>query len=128
MSITEKIKTINNKIEQNKPQYYLDRQTAKISALSSGNVSKQEFLTGKDVLPEKDLLEKATTMKGFEYLKQYQKVDNTFVFDKIIKKEKPTLENYRKSNLLYDANQSFYRYCSDKKKLITFLSNQCILI
>ena len=65
MNISEKIKTINNNIEQNKAQYNLDRQTAKISALSSGNVSKYEFLTGKDVLPEKDLLEKAATMKRF---------------------------------------------------------------
>ena len=43
MSISEKIKTIENKIEQNKAQYNLDRQTAKVSALSSGNVSKYEF-------------------------------------------------------------------------------------
>ena len=43
MSINEKIKAINNKIEQNKAQYNLDRQTAKISILSSGNVSKYEF-------------------------------------------------------------------------------------
>ena len=54
------------KIILNKAQYDLDRQTAKISALSSGNVSKYEFLTGKDVLPEKGLLEKAT-MKRFKY-------------------------------------------------------------
>ena len=58
MSISEKIKTIDNKIEQKKSQdrqtNCLDRQTAKILALSSGNVSKCEFLTGKDVLPEKD--------------------------------------------------------------------------
>ena len=39
MRISEKIKTIDNKIEQNKAQYNLDRQTAKISALSSENVS-----------------------------------------------------------------------------------------
>ena len=66
MSISEKIKTINNKTKQNKAQYNLDRQTVKIFALSSGNVRKYEFLTGKGVLPEKDLLEKATTMKRFE--------------------------------------------------------------
>ena len=67
MNICEKIKTINNKIEQNKAQYNLDRQTAKLSALSSGNISKNELLTSKDVLPEKNLLEKAATMKRFEY-------------------------------------------------------------
>ena len=67
MNICEKIKTINNKIEQNKAQYNLDRQTAKLSALSSGNISKIELLTSKDVLPEKNLLEKVATMKRFEY-------------------------------------------------------------
>ena len=54
MTITEKIKTVDTKIEQNKAQYDFDRQTAKMSALSSENVSKYEFLTDKDVLPEKD--------------------------------------------------------------------------
>ena len=98
MSISENIKAIYDKIKQNKAHWDLDRQTAKIFALSSGNVSKYEFLTGKDVLPEKDLLEKAVTMKRFKYLhlgkelkaqtdiakKQYQKLGNTYEFDKII--------------------------------------------
>ena len=65
MSISEKIKAINNKIEQNKAQYNLGRQTGKISALSSGNVSKYELLAGKDVLPEKDSLEKAAAIEKF---------------------------------------------------------------
>ena len=38
--ISEKIKTINNKIEKNKALYDLDRQVTKITALSSRNVSK----------------------------------------------------------------------------------------
>ena len=59
----KKNKTINNKIRKNKAQYDLDIQTATISALSSGNVSKNEFLSGKDVLQERDLLEKATAIK-----------------------------------------------------------------
>ena len=58
MFISEKIKAIHNKIEQSKAQYNLDRQTTKISALSSGNVSKYEFFTGKDILPEKRLARK----------------------------------------------------------------------
>ena len=95
MSISQKIKTTDNKIDQNKAQYDLDRQNIKISALSSGNVSKYEFLTGKDVLPEKDLLQKAAKMKMVEYSplgkelkaqadiakKQYQKLADTYVFD-----------------------------------------------
>ena len=39
----------------------------KISTLSLGNENRYEFLTGKDVLHERDLLEKATTMESFEY-------------------------------------------------------------
>ena len=49
MSISEKIKTIDNKIEENKAQYNWDRQTANIFALSFGSIGKYEFLTGKDV-------------------------------------------------------------------------------
>ena len=63
MTFSEKLKTINNIIEQNRAQYDLDWQTAKILALSSWNVCKYEFLTGEDVLPEKELLEKAATIK-----------------------------------------------------------------
>ena len=58
MSISDKSKAIKNKIKQNKPHYNLDRQTAKISALFSGNVNKYNFLTDKDVLLKKELLEK----------------------------------------------------------------------
>ena len=38
-----------------KVQYDLDRDTGKISTLSSGNVSKDQFLTKEDVLLEKTL-------------------------------------------------------------------------
>ena len=38
MTVSKKIKTTNKIIEQNKNQYHLDRQTAQISALASGNV------------------------------------------------------------------------------------------
>ena len=86
------------------------------------------FLTGKDVLLEKDLLEKAATVKRFEYSplgkelkaktdiakKQYQKSDDTYHFDKVIKKEKPALENYCKLDLIYDSSYSlFFKYYCD---------------
>ena len=60
------MKTINE-IKQYKTQYNLARQTAKGSALSSGNDCKCGFLTGKDVLPVKLLLQKAAALKRFEY-------------------------------------------------------------
>ena len=65
MIVSEKVETIDNKIEQNKGQYNLDRETAKISALSPGNVTKYEILTSKYILPEKDLLEKAGARKRY---------------------------------------------------------------
>ena len=67
MTVSEKTKLINNKMEQNKAQDNLNGETAKISALSSGNASKYEFLFGKDVLPKKDLFEKAANMKKIKY-------------------------------------------------------------
>ena len=43
MSIKEKIKAINNKMEQNKAQYNLDRQTAKISAIYQEMLENKNF-------------------------------------------------------------------------------------
>ena len=63
MTVSEKIKTVHDKMKQNKAQYNLDRRTA-IS--TSGNVDNHEFLTGQDILPKKELSEKAATIKRFE--------------------------------------------------------------
>ena len=63
MSISEKIKANSNKIDQNKAQYDVYRQIGKISASSSGDCDKYEFLTDEDVLPEKGSLEKTVTIK-----------------------------------------------------------------
>ena len=92
MAVSKKIKTIDNKMKQNKVQFYLDGQTDKIFALSSENVGKYKFLCGKDVLPGKNLLENAAVIKRFEYSplaielkkqtsvaeKQQQKLEKTF--------------------------------------------------
>ena len=67
MAISKKIKTISNKIEKNIAQYDFEKETAKISALSSLNVCKYEFLTGKGVFPENNLLKRAAAIKRFEY-------------------------------------------------------------
>ena len=46
MTVTDQIKILNRKIEQNESQYDLDREAAKISALSSNNLDKYELLIG----------------------------------------------------------------------------------
>ena len=89
--------------------------------MSSGNVSIYEFLTYKDVLPEKDLLEKASAIKIFEHSigkelkaqinaaeKQYQKLGKVFESNK---NEEKISKSCAKSNLVNTkefAKRSFY--------------------
>ena len=43
--------TIDYQIRDEKLQYDINREAAKISALSSGKIHKHEYLTGEDILP-----------------------------------------------------------------------------
>ena len=63
MTVTDQIKTLNRKIKQNEAQYDLDREAAKISALSSNNLDKYEYLTGEDL----DLKPSTVGQAKFEY-------------------------------------------------------------
>ena len=53
--------TINDQIRDEKLQQDINRKTAKISALSSGNIQKYEYLTGEDILPsnQQQIIEQA---------------------------------------------------------------------
>ena len=63
MTVTDQIKILNRKIKQNEAQYDLDREAAKISALSSNNLDKYEYLTGEDLGLKPSTVEQAK----FEY-------------------------------------------------------------
>ena len=63
MTLTEQVKTLDDKIKANKAQYDLHREAAKVSALSSGELEKYEYLTGKDLGYTPGVVEKAK----FEY-------------------------------------------------------------
>ena len=63
MKVTDQIKILNRKIKQNESQYDLDREAAKISALSSNNLDKYELLTGEDL----GLKPSTTEQTKFEY-------------------------------------------------------------
>ena len=52
------VEILNDKIKANKVQYDLDRLNAEISAYSSGNLDKYEYLTKKDLGYKSDALEK----------------------------------------------------------------------
>ena len=63
MTITDQIKILDRKIMQNEAQYDLDRKAAKISALSSNNLDKYEYLTVEDLGLKPNTIEQAK----FEY-------------------------------------------------------------
>ena len=63
MTVTDQINILNRKIKQNESQYDLDRKAAEISALSSKNLDKYEYLTGEDLDFKPSTVEKAK----FEY-------------------------------------------------------------
>ena len=46
--------TINDKIRNKKLQYDINREAAKISALSSGKIHKYEYPTDEDILPSNE--------------------------------------------------------------------------
>ena len=63
MTLTKQVKILDDKIKANKAQYNLDREAAKISTLSSGELEKYEYLTGEDLGYKPDVVQKAK----FEY-------------------------------------------------------------
>ena len=63
MTVIDQIKILNRKIKQNEAHYDLDREAAKISALSFKNLDKYEYLTGEDLGFKPSTVEKAK----FEY-------------------------------------------------------------
>ena len=85
-TLTDQIKILSRKIIQNEAQYDLDRKTAKISTLSSDNLDKYEYLTGKDLG-----LKPSTAEQGkFEYSPLGK------VFNKRLKKESDKKERFLK--------------------------------
>ena len=63
MTRKEQVKILDDKIEANNPQYNLDRMNAEISAYSSSDLPKYEYLTKKDLGYKPDAFEQAK----FEY-------------------------------------------------------------
>ena len=70
---------IEDQITDEKLQYDINRETAKISALSSGKIDKYEYLTGEKILPsnQQQLIEQAKftyspLRKAFEKQQQQQ--------------------------------------------------------
>ena len=63
MTLSDELTILDDKIKANQAQYDLDREAAKISALSSSEFEKYEYLTGEDLGYKPGVAEKAK----FEY-------------------------------------------------------------
>ena len=63
MTVTDQINILDRNIMQNETQYDLDRKAAKMSAMSSNNLDKYEYLAGEDLGLKPSIIEQAK----FEY-------------------------------------------------------------
>ena len=107
MTKFDQIKILDNKIKGNKAQYMLDRKNAEISAKSSGELDKYEYLIGEDL----DYKPDALTQAKYEYSPLGK--THTFGSTKEDKKEGllKRLANINKANNLHnlgDINTNIY--------------------
>ena len=73
--------TINDQIRDEKLQYDINREAAKISVLSSGKIHKYEYLTGEDILPsnQQEIMEQARftySLLGKAIEKQIKRIED----------------------------------------------------
>ena len=100
MTVTDQIKILDRKIKQNEAQYDLDRKATKISALSSNNLDKYEYLSGED------LGLKPSTVEGakFEFSPLGMSLNKAFKKDKVKSVTKSM------SDFNYDNNYPFFKF------------------
>ena len=101
MTLTDELKTPDNKIKTNQAQYGLGREAAKISAMSSKDLlEKYEYLTGEDIGHRPSVLEKTK----FEYSPLGMSYSKAFENDKAKSSAKS------ESEFNYDSNYRFYKF------------------
>ena len=86
--------TINDQIKYEKLQYDINREAAKISALSSRKLHKYEYLTGEDILPsnQQQIIEQTKftySPLGKAFVKQTKTIEDHG------KKEVEALKNFK---------------------------------
>ena len=96
--------TIDDQIKSEKLQYDINRETAKISALSSGKFGKYEYITGEEILPsnKQQIIEQAKFTysplgKGFE--QQVKTMEDQG------KKQIEALENLKLKEIMQDKTK-----------------------
>ena len=108
MTLTDQIKILNRKIKQNKAQYDLDRKAAKISALSSKNLDKYEYLTGEDLGLKPSTVEQTK----FEYFSLGK------VFNKGLDKEDKKEGLLKRLKNIEDKNEQLLKITKNKTENI----------
>ena len=102
MTVTDHLKITDNKIKANQAQYDLDRLAAKISAYSSGDLRKYEYLTGEDLGYKPSVFEQTKfdySQLGNIFSKELDKDDQKEgLFKKILRIETRALENIKDKN------------------------------
>ena len=73
--------TINDQIRNEKLQYDINKEAAKISALLSGKIHKYEYLTGENILPsnQQQIIEQAKftySLLGKAFEEQIKTIEN----------------------------------------------------
>ena len=126
MTLTEQVKILDDKIRANKAQYDLDREAAKISALSSGELETYEYLTGEDLEYKPKVLEKVK----FQYspLREALKNNAKTKTDKIVKKTEEIstlfiINNIALQNLKISVILKKYHLILCIKDLMNFIKN-----
>ena len=129
--------TINDQIKDEKLQYNIIREAAKISALSSGKIHKYEYLTGEDILPsnQQEIIEQAKftySPLGKAFEKQIKTIEDQG------KKQVNALENLKpkeqtkpiqdKSNNQSKAAITFSDLINKRKKKANYVTVLTIII
>ena len=130
LTVTDQIKILNRKIKQNESRYDLDIKAAKISALSSNNLDKCEYVTGEDLSLKSSTVEQVKfeySPLGKIFNKELSEEDkNEGLFKRLgnIKDKNDELLNtinttnkapknkinIQSKNLIYDSKHSFVKY------------------
>ena len=114
MTITDQIKILNRKIMQNEAQYDLDRKAAKISALSSNNLDKYEYLTGEDLGLKPSTVEQAK----FEYSPLGK------IFNKGLDKDDKKEGLFKRLKNIEDKNEEQLKLLSNTNKTSSYIKNE----
>ena len=101
MRLTDEIKILNDNTKVNQAKYKLDREAAIISALSSKELDKYEYLTGEDLGYKPGVVEKGK----FEYSSLGEALNNK-TKSKTDKRDKVVDKDTQNKNLFYNSYQS----------------------